>query len=251
MHRLRSAALAAILSLSALLRPEGDLLAWHDRTHVAIAWAAGFERWYSAAAPDVAKSKYPAGAFEGPNHYHHNPEGRSVTPEEVLRQVDRYDRTGDPDGHLYGAILASVRRYLELREKGKFPDYAMVYCSHYVGDLSMPLHNVPYDDFNRRWHHAGDGVIEAEAFALAPLIRSRIYPIVISSEEELAREVARIGELSRRLALRMRKEERPMTRREAIGQAVHSASLLRAILVYAGCPVVEFPAGEGVGLQVK
>ncbi|TCD47080.1 hypothetical protein [Chlorobium sp. N1] len=255
MKTLQSAVLAAIVACSLLLRPAGDLRAWHDRTHLAIAWAAGFDRWYSAAAPDVAKSKYPCGAFEGPNHYAHNPEGKPLTAEAVLSQAERYDRTKDGDGHLYGAIVASVRKYRELRERGKFPDYAMVYCSHYVGDLSMPLHNVAYDEFNRRRHHAGDAVIEDEAFGLAPVIRSRIYPISISSEQDLAREIARIGELSRTLALDMQRQGRDMTRREAIVQAVHSASLLRAILVYAGCPVQDRP--ESIlprlpeGLRVK
>ncbi|ABB23459.1 hypothetical protein [Pelodictyon luteolum] len=236
-----SAVPAAILILPVLLSLRGDALGWHDRTHVAIARAAGFERWYSAAAPDVAKSKYPCGAYEGKNHYFHNPENRQVTGGMVQRQISLHDRADDQEGHLYGAIVASVREYRALRARGKFADYPMVYCPHYAGDLSMPLHNVAYDAFNRARHHANDGVIEESAFRDAALLRSRIYPIRIGNEDELCLEIARIAELSRQLALRMQREGRDMTRTEALGQAVHSASLLQAILIYAGCPVLDLP----------
>ncbi|KZK73815.1 MAG: hypothetical protein A3K90_03185 [Pelodictyon luteolum] len=240
MHTFLSSVLALILTVPLLLSPR-EAFGWHDRTHVAIAWAAGFERWYSAAAPDVAKSKYPCGAYEGKNHYFHNPENIEVTREMVQRQAGRHDRADDPDGHLYGAIVASVQEYLALRARGKFADYPMVYAAHYAGDLSMPLHNVAYDDFNRARHHANDGVIEESVFRDAALLRSRIYPIRIGNEDELASEIARIAELSRQLALRMQREGRNMTRTEALGQAVHSASLLKAILIYAGCPVLDPP----------
>ncbi|WP_011890435.1 hypothetical protein [Chlorobium phaeovibrioides] len=213
--------------------------AWHDRTHVAIAWAAGFDRWYSAAAPDVAKLKYPCGAYEGKNHYSHNSAGEPVTPELVSSQVKQYDRADDLEGHLYGAIIASLAGYRKLEAAGKFADYHLVYCAHYIGDLSMPLHNVPYDAFNKARHHANDGIIESTAFRDAAEIRSRCYTIEIENDDDLSREIARIGEISRQLALKMKREERNMSSREALSQAVHSASLFRAVLLYAGRPLME------------
>lgn len=40
--------------------------AWFDETHLVIAKAAGYSKWYNAAAADVAKGKL--GNLEGPNH---------------------------------------------------------------------------------------------------------------------------------------------------------------------------------------
>ncbi len=37
----------------------------------------------------------------------------------------------------------------------------------------------------------------------------------------------------------MKREERNMSSREALSQAVHSASLFRAVLLYAGRPLME------------
>ena len=58
-----------------------------------------------------------------------------VTPEMVLAQVERYNQK-DPTGHLYGAIIASVRDHIEAKKKGRYAEYHMAYCAHYVGDLS-------------------------------------------------------------------------------------------------------------------
>jgi len=228
-----------MLALLALLLLPSAAFGWHDRTHVAIAWAAGFDRWYSAAAPDVAKLKYPCGAYEGKNHYSHNTAGEPVRPELVRSQVKLYDRADDSEGHLYGAIIASLAGYRKLEAAGKFADYHLVYCSHYIGDLSMPLHNVPYDAFNKAYHHVNDGIIESTVFRDAAEIRSRCYSIEIKNEDDLAREIARIAEISRQLALKMKREERSMSREEALTQVVHSASLLRAVLLYAGRPLME------------
>jgi hypothetical protein len=91
--------------------------AWYDETHLAIAKVSGYEKWFNAAGPDVAKVKL--GDKEGHNHFVNNPRGTVVTPEMVLAQVDRYNQK-DPTGHLYGAIVASVRDYIEVKKKGRY-----------------------------------------------------------------------------------------------------------------------------------
>ncbi|MBN1928479.1 MAG: hypothetical protein JW764_02930, partial [Chlorobiaceae bacterium] len=154
---LRLAAVTA-LCLTWPLQPEAR--AWHDKTHLAVAEAAGFELWYSAAAPDVAKSKEMFGPVESPNHYYNNNANKRVTAEMVMAQVGRYNQTDDGEGHLYGAIVGSVRDYREMKKSGKYARYPLVYCAHYCADLSMPLHNTAYDDFNRQRHSINDGVIE-------------------------------------------------------------------------------------------
>lgn len=225
-----------VVSLSGLLflaSIPADLLAWHDKTHLSIAEAAGFDLWYSAAAPDVAKSKAKFSDYESPNHYFNNSAGRKVDASLVLDQVEMYDRCDSGDGHLYGAIIGAVRAYQSEKKTGKYARYPLVYCAHYVGDLSMPLHNTAYDAFNRRRHSANDGVIDAGIRDSIDTIRSRIVPMEIRNEADLAREIAAIAESSRRLGGRMRREKRDMTTAEAYSQVVRSASLLKAVLHYA------------------
>lgn len=200
--------------------------AWHDETHLAVAKAAGYYKWYNAAGPDIAKIK--AGDKENFNHYANNPPNTVVTPEMVLAQVNRYNDPTDETGHLYGAIIASLRDYRSAKASGKYAEYHMAYCAHYVGDLSMPLHNTIYDDFNRQYHPAMDGIVEDEV--LSNLDRIKIYPITIKCEEDLAREIARIANLSMMLGYQLEKENWMLRKDEAYVQLGHSASLLKAIL---------------------
>jgi hypothetical protein len=202
--------------------------AWHDKTHLAIAKVAGYQQWYNAAGPDIAKVK--AGDKEARNHYCDNPPGTVITPMMILDQVEKYDDPGDERGHLYGAIVASLRDYKSAKAMGKYGEYHLAYCVHYVGDLSMPLHNTLYDSFNRQHHTATDGIVEDEV--LDHLERIKVYRIGIKTEDDLVRQIARIANLSMRLGYQLEAENRPLTKEEAYTQLGHSASLLKAILNY-------------------
>ena len=204
--------------------------AWHDETHLAIAKAAGYEKWYNAAGADITKIK--AGDVEKKNHYVSNPPGTIVTAEMVLHQAEDYNTPNDTKGHLYGAIIASIREYRTTTQTGKYAKYHLAFCAHYVGDLSQPLHNTRYNAYNQRNHTATDGIIEDEVLYNLPLIE--IYPITIDSEADLAREVARMANLSINLGYRLEAEGRMLSRQEAYGQISHSASLFKAILKFAG-----------------
>jgi len=201
---------------------------WYDKTHLAIAKVAGYQGWFNAAGADVAKIK--AGDKENRNHYTNNPLGSVITSQMVLDQVNRYDDPGDEKGHLYGAIVASLRDYKSAKASGRYPEYYLAYCAHYVGDLSMPLHNTVYDSFNRQNHAAIDGIVDDEV--LDNLDRIKTYPIKIQSEDNLVKEIARIANLSMKLGYQLETENRPSTKEEAYIQLGHSASLLKAILVY-------------------
>jgi len=201
--------------------------AWNDESHLAIAKAAGYSKWYNACGADIAKLK--VGDREKHNHYVNNPPGTTVTSELAFSQIENYNRT-DTDGHLYGAIIASIHDYITCRQKGKYGDYHLAYCAHYVGDLSMPLHNIPYNPYNKTYHKMMDGILNGEV--LDNLHKIRIYPITVDSEEALAREIARIANLSLKLGYRLETEKRLLTKEEAYVQISHSASLFRAILDY-------------------
>jgi hypothetical protein len=203
-------------------------LAWYDNTHLAIAKAAGYPQWYNAAGPDIAKIK--AGDKEARNHYSNNPPGSVITPQTIPDQLARYDDPNDERGHLYGAIIASLRDYRSAKAAGRYAVYYLAYCVHYVGDLSMPLHNTVYNSFNRHNHGAMDGVVDDEV--LDNLEWIKIYPIKIQSEDDLIKEIARIANLSLKLGYLLERENRNLTKEEAYSQLGHSASLFRAILDY-------------------
>jgi hypothetical protein len=201
--------------------------AWHDETHLAIAKASGYHKWFNATGADMAKLK--AGEIESHNHYVNNPKDTVVTPEMVLAQAAKYNQI-DEKGHLYGAIIGSLRDYIRDKQKGKYGEYHLGFCAHYVGDLSQPLHNTVYNAFNRKYHQTIDGIINDEV--LDNPHRIKLYPITITLEEALARQVARIANLSMKLGYEIEAEDRLLTKEEAYTQISHSVSLFKAILEF-------------------
>lgn len=199
--------------------------AWFDETHLAVAQAAGWRKWYHAAGADIAKLKL--GQVEQHNHYAVNACGAGITPAAVFAQAERYDRI-DPQGHLYGAILGALRGYRDFRARGLYADYHLAYAVHYLGDLSQPLHHIPHNDYNRRHHAATDGIVDPGA--LKQLKRIPLFPIAVADEEDLAREIARIAQRALNLACTLQREERVLSAAEAWVQLGQSASLLRAVL---------------------
>ncbi|RNC68386.1 MAG: hypothetical protein ED859_10700 [Desulfuromonadales bacterium] len=221
---------AAIL-VSCLALTTGSALAWHDETHLAVAKAAGYQKWYNAAGADIAKEK--AGSVERKNHYCNNNRGVEVTAAMVLEQVPRYNDPKDDEGHLYGAIVAAIRAYEQRALEGKYAEYHLAYAVHYLGDLSQPLHNTPFDEFNRTRHEKNDGVVDRAVLQNVSRIQRLMRPVVLgreSFEQDLAREIAWIANDARKLGERMRKENRDMTPDEAYGQLARSAALLEAVL---------------------
>jgi hypothetical protein len=204
---------------------------WHDETHLAVAKAAGYYKWYNAVGADIAKIK--AGSIESLNHFFDNPKGVRVTRNLVLEQAKLYNDPRDRTGHLYGAIIAALRKYQSARDKKKYGEYHLAYAVHYITDLSQPLHNMPYDDFNKAHHTGFDATVNDEILDNPERIRRHMYRIGLSSqdfEKDLAGEVAHIANLSRRLGMQIKSEGRVMTREEAYTQLGHSASLLKAVI---------------------
>lgn len=208
---------------------------WHDETHLAVAKAAGYYKWYNAVGADIAKTK--AGNIEMYNHFFDNKEKAEVTPEMVFNQVERYNNPNDPSGHLYGAIIASLREYKRHAESGKYAEYHIALCAHYLADLSQPLHNTHYDNFNKTHHGINDGIVEEEVLENIGEIKKNMHPVTLRTEHfenDLAREIARIANQARKLGYILKKENRDMTKEEAYIQLGYSASLLKAVLIHLG-----------------
>ena len=210
---------------------QGTTLGWHDETHLSVAKAAGYKKWYNAVGADMIKIK--ADCIEKNNHYRNNTQKVEVTPNMVFEQIKRYNDPEDTEGHLYGAIIASLREYRDTTETGKYAEYHLAFCAYYVGDLSQPLHNYLNDTFNLLHHKTNDGTVEDEVFENIWKIKENMYPITLRNdhfEKDLAKEIARIANISRTLGYKLQEENRDMTKKEAFKQLGHSASLLRAIL---------------------
>ncbi len=201
--------------------------AWFDETHVAIAKVAGYSKWFNAAGPDMIKKKM--GNREGHNHFVNNPRRTVITPEMVLAQAEKYNKI-DRHGHLYGAIIASVRDYIKEKERGKYGEYHLAFCAHYVGDLSQPLHSIEHSIFNQRYHKDIDGIVNGEIWENMEKIK--LYPITINSEMDLAKEIARIANQAMAFGYKLEDEGRLLTKEEAYQQLSHSASLFKATLEY-------------------
>jgi len=62
--------------------------------------------------------------------------------------------------------------------------------------------------------------------------RIKIYPIKIESEEDLAKEIAKIANDAKELGYKLEEENRLLAKDEAYRQISRSASLFKAILDY-------------------
>jgi hypothetical protein len=210
--------------------------AWFDETHMAIAKASGYNKWYYAVSADMLRVK--AGDIEKYNHFYDNFNDVDVTPEIVLKQAELYDNPSDIEGHLYGSIIASLRQAESAFKNGKHEaEYHLAFCSHYIGDLSNPFHNMLYDDFNKQNHLTNDGIVDDEVMENLNKIKENMTQVKLSKESfeyDLATEIARIANNSRHLGDKLKKEKRDMTKKEAYKQLGQSASLLNAVLNYLG-----------------
>ena len=223
--------------------------AWHDATHMAVVEAAGLHNFvYFAVGPDMAKEK--SGGHEEGNHYCNNAKGVVVTPDMVLDQVRNYNCRCSGEGHLYGAIVASLNQYSERKNIGKYGRYPLGYAAHYIGDLSMPLHNTEYNLLNRNYHYANDGVVEgsddepmdAKVSRIAQQIgksMKELSPLQLPSAKDgmmqfnqaLAKKIAEIANSSSALGYAMQEsnpQRTKMTEDEAYRRLALSAQLLKA-----------------------
>ena len=63
--------------------------------------------------------------------------------------------------------------------------------------------------------------------------KTEIFPITINSEQDLAKEIAHISNISLKLGYKIEDELSLLTKEEVYEQLSHSASLFKAILEYA------------------
>lgn len=232
---------------------------WSSETHMFIAEEAGLECPLTACFPDLSKKDNDA--LLGPFHWHNaapttvvdasyidkfrvvqEPYVKRSSPESKSISI----RVPHPAGVLYWEI---IDLYKKLQGKnGWVREYYLANLSHYVADLSMPLHNFPhgkdpasdglaYPEIGN-WAQKNHGKFDGALDSWLPLTAARrqkfnqqLTPVTITSEAQLKAEVAKVANKSIALANKCYSEQqRPMTKDEALTQAAMSVSLLQAIV---------------------
>ena len=76
-----------------------------------------------------------------------------------------------------------------------------MFCTNVPFFVFQPLHNIELTAYNRNYHRDVGGIINGEV--LDNLEKIKTYPIKIGSEDDLAKEVARIANLSMALGYKL------------------------------------------------
>lgn len=222
--------------------------AWTDQTHMAIERAAGLRSYQNAPSPDVSKTiTYVNKLKKSDGQAHFFDASKPPTRKDVEAQLEMigYQRDDCPDGYILGAIINATRKAKAQTEMGRYDDYNYAMLGHYCGDLSMPLHMSVYDDFNRAHHLHIDQTLNHSEVKWdvdgVPLITKNMKvddSMHFDNEDQIIDEMLKIANESFSLAQTLRKENRELTKDEAIQRIDRSASFFRALMKYCGKSVV-------------
>ena len=217
--------------------------AWSDQAHMAIARAAGLRGFHNACAPDVSRLVMKINRFEqtaGKSHFFNT--DRVITRQDVYDQILILKHHKNMDkGYILGAIIETMRCAKATTESNHQDDYSYAILAHYVGDLTQPLHIYPYNEFNKKNHLTADNTLEDKdvVWEIDGAIRiSRELRINdnlrFKNEEEVIDHLVTLANESYELAKDMEKNNRLLTRKEAIERVSKAASFMRAIMIYCG-----------------
>lgn len=247
-----------LILFAVTLASSNDLLAWSCKTHRFIAREAGVKDPGRACFADLSREENPMLlAF---SHWHNASPDTVVTTdyidrfkmEEDLHMSARYPemkpvkiKVPHPSGILYWKI---VDIYKEMTGKtGWEYEFYLINIAHYIGDLSNPLHNFPYESEpasnGKAYPEIGswaNGNHDAFDLVLDPYLplnkreekffRSALVHEKIDSISDLKEQIAIIANSSIALANRCYLKKRNMTRDEALKQVALSVSLLKAVI---------------------
>lgn len=229
--------------------------AWSEKVHTYVAEKAGLKNPEYANIPDLAREENRA--LLGPLHMHFAAPGTVVTAAYIDRfkigeQTFRLSsgremkiRVPDTAGVLYFEIVDLYNRAAAVR--GWRQRYYLLGIAHFMTDLSQPLHNCPRGTlpaadgriypgigaWSRDHHGAFDRSLDAclpPDRATEAMVDREIRRLVVSSADDLKKEISRIANSSIELAARCHAENRQMTKEEALRQVAMSISLLRAVV---------------------
>ncbi|MDY0199205.1 MAG: hypothetical protein RBR68_15480 [Tenuifilaceae bacterium] len=140
----------AIIAIIIALTITSDAVAWNCATHTLIAQEAGYTG-IDACAPDEAKTLEERSFKHWKN-----------TPADIHVTKDNFN-TLPYDGNLYEKLV-------ELKGKATLTVIETQELVHAAGDISQPLHNAAYDDYNKAQHKAYDNIpVTAECLTVLPV----------------------------------------------------------------------------------
>jgi hypothetical protein len=269
--------IGTILVFLAVFVFSGAAFGWSCKTHKFIALKAGLSSALDAVCcPDTCNDENEDAI--SPLHYYNAAPSTEVSPEYLDRTVEMlfvilYPYLPEPEqikikvpnksGALYWEILELYKDMKGKKEKGEKVYFSTI--AHFVGDLSQPLHNFPYEDelasdgkrYSRqgKWatektgedkygneekrhgdfDHAFDDFIDEnlqignDPKDCSKSFEAKITPVSIESLNDLRLEISRIANSSIRIANTCYKGKRDMKTDEVFIQVGMSVSLLKAI----------------------
>lgn len=235
--------------------PASICYGWSCQTHSFIAHQAGLDDPENACVPDA--SRYDNYNLLVQFHYHNAAPNTAVSPEYIDKygvSEQEYVPKADPasrsikimvpaeSGVLYWKIVDLYRKIKTTKYSSDY-NYGLMTIAHLIGDLSQPLHNYPYKDEPASdgkvyhdeglWSGKAHGAFDARFDEVLPYMGKGILSekIVVSSEDDLKREIVKIANSSISIANAAYKENgRKMTDDEVAHQVASSVVLLRAVL---------------------
>ncbi len=154
----------------------------------------------------------------------------------VLDQIERYNKRNkglDEEGHLSGAIIASLRAYEKDLARANTLFIILFTALTISAILPCRCITLPMTISISIPSRPMTASLKKPSSIRPQKIVQHMYAIKLSRDDfeaDLAREIARIANISRKLGYKLRAEKRSMTKEEAYVQLGHSASLLKAVL---------------------
>ena len=231
---------------------------WSCKTHTFIAQQAGMKNPEYACIPDEVRHENYNLMLQF--HYHSAAPDAVVTPEYIQRynvRTANVREEGKSDtisikiphnsGVLYWKIVDLYNRMNDKKPGSYQHNYYLMSIAHFIGDLSQPLHNYPYNkksaadgkiyESHGTWATDKHGEFDNALNTTYPLSKedmdyllNKINIITVQNSDDINREVANIANSSMALANTCFKEKRGMSKSEALDRVAMSASLLKAIL---------------------
>ncbi len=148
---------------------------------------------------------------------------------------------GMQDGYVLGAVIHTMRCAKEATEQGQPDEYYYDVLAHYIGDMVQHLHMLALDEFNKKYHLKFDMVMEYDnvkwdvdgAVKIARELKVD-KSLKLENEDEVIDYMVALANETYQKAGELRKENRLITRKEALVQASKGAIFLRAVMRYCG-----------------
>ena len=183
----------ALIASSLVVGAPVSAQAWSGRVHTAVASAAEMKNPVIASYPDKPQFRGKRGTPSYMEHFVNKPKTDSAAVKKFINTATGKDA--------YNAV-------------------------HYLGDVTQPLHAYKYGEFNKAYHSTFDRILNDMTEKELSKSLSGVTPAVGDLKKNVRKELLK----SNKLAMRLEKEGRVITRKEAIGRLRRSVALSKQYL---------------------